>query len=363
MRVLVTGSICNLDVCFGELLASHGHDVQIVRSHLDQKLNFETLPAYPRHLSEKNFVSCENPYDFLKLQKNADYLLSISGAVINRFGIFWFLAPLFLRIPIISIASGSDLSELIINKSRLSFIYRKILKKSKRVFTPPYPRIVENLESLQFLKNVRYLKYPMLLTFSKEKTHKPGPIQILHATNLDWGIMDNSSLRNSTKGNDRFIKGLLKALENGANIRCAIAYRGPDRDVARDWIEKSEFRDKFNWFNEVDQHELQQLIASADIVVDQFDVGGFGLIALEAMSQGTAVLLHLDRKYLESQYGNFQLPVINIKEPDQIADFFLSANKEELLQLGRKAKEWVWRNHSMSSDNYEELLTLLKNEG
>jgi hypothetical protein len=132
--------------------------------------------------------------------------------------------------------------------------------------------------------------------------------------------------------------------------------------VARDWIENSEYRASFIWFDEVDQYELQQLIARADIVVDQFDVGGFGLIALEAMSQETAVLLHLDRKYLESQYGDSRIPVINIKEPEEIADFFLSTNKEELLQLGRKAKEWVWRNHSMNSDSYEELLTLLKNE-
>jgi glycosyltransferase involved in cell wall biosynthesis len=309
-----------------------------------------------------NFVYISNPLHFYKLQKNADFLLSISGSAINKFGMFWFLAPLFLRIPIISVASGSDLSELIISKSRLSCIYRKILKKSKGVFTPPYPRIVENLERLQIIKNVYYLKYPMLLAVPTEKTHKLGPIRILHATNLDWGIRDNSPTRNSTKGNDRFIKGLLMALESGANLQCDIAYRGPDRVVARDWIENSDFRDKFNWFDEVDQHELQQLIANADIVVDQFDVGGFGLIALEAMSQETAVLLHLDRKYLESQYGNIRIPVINVREPEQIADFFLSTNKEELLQLGQKAKEWVWRNHSMSSENYQELLTLLKNE-
>jgi hypothetical protein len=362
MRVVVTGSICNLDVCFGELLALNGHDVQIIRSRSDQNLDFGTLPEIPSHLSERNVLYASNPIEFYKHLRSADFLISISGGVINKFGFFWFLAPLFIRIPVISIASGSDLSELIVNKSRLANVYRKIIKSSAGVFTPPYPRIVENLEKLKLLKNVHYLRYPMLLAAPAEKTKKTGPIQILHATNLDWGIKDNGPSRNSTKGNDRFIKGALMALEGGANLQCAIAYRGPDKDVARDWIENSEHKDKFEWFGEVNQHDLQKLIASADIVVDQFDVGGFGLIALEAMSQETAVLLHLDRKYLENQYGDSRIPVINIRKAEEIADFLLSTNKEELLNLGQKAKDWVWQNHSISADSYEELLTLLKSE-
>lgn len=362
MRIVVTGSICNLDICFGELLAKAGHQVLVVRSKHEPELEFNTLPTYPIYLTKENIITVSTPFEFYRLQSDTDFLVSISGGVINKFGKLWPLSPLLIRVPHISIASGSDLSELIIQKNLLSAVYRRILKTSKRILTPPYPQIIKNLTELHLLANTRFLRFPMLLPDSTKTVNLNGPVRILHATNLDWGVTDNGVWRNSTKGNDRFLKGIFTALQYGADLHCDIAFRGPDKHVAKKWIDESGHSERFSWFDEVNQSQLQDMIITADIVVDQFEVGGFGLIALEAMNAGTAVLIYLDQEYLSAQYGEISVPVVNLRDPDEISNYFLNSNKMDLHRLGIRAKEWVKNNHGINSESFGTLLELLTRE-
>ena len=55
-------------------------------------------------------------------------------------------------------------------------------------------------------------------------------------SNIDFGVNDSGLKRNSTKGNDKFIKAFIKAYKKNKNIKCLILNRGPDKDVAKEYI-------------------------------------------------------------------------------------------------------------------------------
>ena len=55
-----------------------------------------------------------------------------------------------------------------------------------------------------------------------------------HCSNIDFGFIDSKAGRTSTKGNDKFIRGFIRAAKEGAPIRCNILDRGPDKDKLKE---------------------------------------------------------------------------------------------------------------------------------
>lgn len=363
MKFLITGSICNLDISFGELLVKHGHRVSIVRSSNEPKVDFQDLAHYPKYVTMDDIKYISGAWHTFREIRSSEIVISISAGIIGKFGRFWMFAPLFVRKPLISVASGSDLSELVMQKSALAATYRWLLGSSVRIITHPFPMIVKNLRELDLMKKTSNIPYPLLFSDTKKVGVPPhqGPLRILHATNLDWGVTDAGSWRNSSKGNDIFIAGILDALKQGADIECLISYRGPDREIAKRWIDGSGFSEKFQWIGELNQLAVQKLMAEVDLVVDQFTVGAFGLIALEAMSLGKPVLLRLDDQYLQDLYpGDEQVPVINHANSEEIANFLAKVTSDELRYIGLQAREWALRNHDIETATFTRLFELVE---
>jgi len=348
---------------FGELLVKHGHRVSIVRSRNESKVDFHDLARYPKYVTMDDIKYISGAWDTYSELRNSEVVISISGGIIGKFGKFWMFAPLFVRKPLVSVASGSDLSELVMQKGVTASTYRWLLGRSVRIITHPFPMIVKNLRELDLMKKTSNIPYPLFFSDAKQKSVSPhqGPLRILHATNLDWGVKDAGSWRNSSKGNDIFITGILDALKRGADIECLISYRGPDREIAKQWIDDSGFPEKFQWIGEVNQLAVQELMAEVDLVVDQFTVGAFGLIALEAMSLGTPVLLRLDDQYLRDLYpGDERVPVINLTNAEEITNFLVKAIPDELRYIGLQAREWVLRNHDIETATFARLFKLVE---
>jgi glycosyltransferase involved in cell wall biosynthesis len=344
-------------------LIKHGHRVSILRSRNESKVDFHDLAHFPKYVTMDDIKYTSGAWDTYRELRNSDVVLSISAGIIGKFGKFWMLSPLLVGKPLFSVASGSDLSELIMQKNVTAWIYRWILRRSVRIITHPFPMIVKNLQQLDLVKKTSNIPYPLFFSDAKSRRAVPrqGPLRVLHATNLDWGVKDTGSWRNSSKGNDIFIKGILDAMKLGADIECLITYRGPDREIAKQWIDDSGFSEKFKWIGEVNQLAVQELIAEVDLVVDQFTVGAFGLIALEAMSLGTPVLLRLDDQYLRDLYpGDEQVPVINLTNAEEITRFLVQANPNELRYIGLQAREWVLRNHDIDAARFAKLFELIE---
>lgn len=171
-------------------------------------------------------------------------------------------------------------------------------------------------------------------------------VRYFHPSNLDIGLTDSTPGRNSTKGNDRFIRALLRAMDEGVDAECVILDRGPDRKIIRKMIESSKHGEKFFWRPHLNRDELFEEMANSDIVVDQFDVGGLGGLAIEAMAIGRAVLLHLETKGMPIVYPQLP-PVLNAKSEEEIYQS-IKANQDrgKPLEIGLRAHDWVNAYHS-----------------
>ena len=86
-------------------------------------------------------------------------------------------------------------------------------------------------------------------------------------------------------------------------------------------------------------------MAQADVIVDQFDVGGLGAIAAEAMALSKPVLMHLEMANLNIVYSE-PPPLLSAFSEDEILDVLLKhRDRAELAAIGAAAKDWVYRNH------------------
>ena len=117
---------------------------------------------------------------------------------------------------------------------------------------------------------------------------------LFHPSNLGWGITDPGARRNSTKGNDRFLRALAHFAEETSHpLRVIALNRGPDREVAHELVTELGLADIVEWRASLTHPEFYATIRDADVVVDQFDVGGMGGITWESMALGTPVLAYL----------------------------------------------------------------------
>jgi glycosyltransferase involved in cell wall biosynthesis len=353
--------LCNLDIAFAELLLKNNISATVLRSKVDPSIKLKTLASYPKYFDLDHFLYAASPYDFLKALHKSDILISITGAVIGKYGMLWPLAGVLLSKPVISVATGSDIAELAIQDNVAARVYRKILRRSVRILTPPFTGIIKNLKLLNLLGHTSYIRYPVFFAGDLNSQREIGSTQtklrVLHVANLDWGVVDNGPWRKWTKRSDIFLKGILEAMALSENIECKIAYRGPDRDLAKKMILESGFADRFEWFNEVDQHDLQKIIASGDLMADQFDAGALGLTAIEAMGLGTPVLTYLDDQFLQNSYSLEDFPpVVNLRDSSEIAEFLITANRKDLWERGGESREWAIRNHDLYKADFSNIL-------
>jgi hypothetical protein len=359
MKVLICGSLCNLDLAFGELLSRYGFAVTVARGKFDPEFNPGVLPDDLQYLQPDQVVLTTNPKEFQKLINRSDLVISITGGVIRHYRKLWPLAPFFIKKPLISVGTGSDFAELLPKRTLLARVYRVLLRRSVFIVSHPYERIVRNLTHFGFSSKTVYARYPYFLHPHIDRENLIDEIKILHVTNFDWGETDNAPGRNSFKGNQIFISGILDSFRRGFQGICTVSFRGSDRHLARRWIESSDFSGNFKWVEQVTSRELRELILSSDIIVDQF-AGAFGMIAYESMSLGTPVILSLDQEYLTILYPDeLKNPAFNLKTAQELTDFFLSITRKEIARRGLESELWVRRNHDVHTADFSDLVRVM----
>lgn len=356
--VIVIGHHLNNDVVMAETLACEGLACMVVRMAEVGLPDISKLPAKLKYFSVDHILVCGDSLEFWRICQRAKCVVTYSGIVSSYLRYLWFLLPALSFPPIINVPHGSDITELATERSLQGFLYRQVLRRSAFTVVPAYPFAVR---AIQKIRPTRYMffKYPYLL--SKRISHQVSPareIIYLHASNLDWGETDNKPGRNSTKGNDRFLSAFAAAAKSGAPIFCLILDRGPDRFAARKLVRELGAEKFFEWIAPVESSELPKLLAKADVVVDQFDVGGLGGIAMEAMAQGRVVMTYLDGACVPLVYDEMP-PILNCRTQEEMElIIFAHQDIEALRKLGDDAEQWVRRNHGVGHDISEFLLRL-----
>jgi hypothetical protein len=99
----------------------------------------------------------------------------------------------------------------------------------------------------------------------------------------------------------------------------------------------------------VSSEEVRKLVFGADIILDQFRLGSYGVAACEAMAAGKAVVGHVTprvRLYILQQTG-MELPIVEA-DPDSLAGVLakLASDPARIRELGDRGQEFVAKVHS-----------------
>ena len=101
--------------------------------------------------------------------------------------------------------------------------------------------------------------------------------------------------------------------------------------------------------------ELHEHIRKAHIVADQLVIGWYGMFAVEAMSTGKAVLCHLKQDLLDLyEFSGLisagEIPIITCTRQSFKQELReLLENRQRLVEVGRRSREFVLRHHSISA--------------
>ncbi len=292
------------------------------------------------------------------LVQHSSLVISLGPTALHELGRLTSIKEFLIkRKKIAVITQGSDITEFIDSPSMYGLLYRFLLRRSVFNLLCPYKATVSKFLN-HSITNMFWSRLPHALPdFSRKSKHnKKKRLQFFHPSNLDWAHTDNKSGRNSTKGNDRFLRAFKKAIDHGIKVHCHILDRGPDRLLARKFIEENNLQLFFTWHNDMNRKELYALMRESDIIVDQFDVGGLGGIACEAMAQRKPVMIYMDKNCWPLVYRE-EPPVINCHTEDEIYQAILKwSDRKTLQELGENAEKWIRKYHDIHTADFSEFI-------
>ncbi len=359
---LIVGSLCNNDLLLASQLLKMGFKVKIVR-YKNEMESIDSILLEELKLDKSIIILFSSKYSFLKSCFRSKVIFSFSGSLIFFLGKYILLLKTFFFPPVIHYTTGSDLMESPFQKNLIGWLYRFLLKNCYLICLVPMKNYFDAVKKLK-LDNFVFVRHPFLLNLEKKKGNsqqKSGAkIVFLHVSNIDCGITDNGINRKSTKGSDKFIKSFIKLSAIYQNIKCIILERGPDVSLAKKMIEESGCG-AFEWIKPTSSQELYRIFDLGDVVVDQFDLGCFGGVAVEAMSYGKPLLTYASDFYIKGMFYNDAPLIFNAKTEDEIQskiEEIALMSKKDLYHRGIKSKEWV-RKHYNNEINFIDILMKL----
>ena len=136
----------------------------------------------------------------------------------------------------------------------------------------------------------------------------------------------------------------------GHDATLLIAEWGPDIPRAKALVEELGISQFVRWFSPAPERRLAQMLAAADLVLDQFGTfGTFGLIAPKAMACGTPCLLSFDPGIHSWCFDEIP-PLIAAGEDAEIFQAMQRhlTDPAELALCGSRSRQWVIDHHGKS---------------
>ncbi|MEM2130056.1 MAG: glycosyltransferase [Candidatus Bathyarchaeia archaeon] len=231
-----------------------------------------------------------------------------------------YIAAKLYKKPLIGHAHGSDLRSTL-NHPLWGRIVRYNLEKCDKalVSTPDILGIAE-----KFRKDAEYLPNPVdtELFYPKPFMSKGKRKRVLIASNSDWDV----------KSTDLAIRALSR-IKDSVDVSL-ISY---GKDFERTLALASSLGLVLNVLPKIPHERLNKYYWSADVVIDQFKSGVFGMIALEAIACGRPVVSYISSEYRE--YEDFPLKDVNVEE--EVVNAVIQADAK----LWQKEYAYLEKNH------------------
>ena len=209
------------------------------------------------------------------------------------------------------------------------------------------PDVRNQAESLG-LKNYRFCPHPL-----DEDVYHPanGKSELREKIEAEWNadfILLAPARQNwFYKRNDRIVRAFWRLRKAGIKSVLVVPTWGQDIKKSKDLGASLGLEPHIKWIKPLSEPLLVKYIQAADVVLDQFSLGVFGLLSPKAMSCGRPVLSSY-RPEVHDWCFSSPPPLVRCLEEEEIFDalFRLAGSKKEREEIGRASREWVLRHHS-----------------
>ncbi len=343
---MVIGNLCGNDLIMAEHLARNGLNPLVVRHYGDSSMGVPD--SYLDSLNKKNIVYLRNSFEFLRYARQCRLIFSITGALIFHLGHLWNFRFLYNLPPIINLSTGSDMTERLAEKSRVGIYYRQYVRFVDLNWCLPMPHTLKHIVQYRvpnviFMNGFPYLVPNLSYSLSAKADKKENnSLRLFHCSHIDWNYSNFGVNRNSTKGNDKFIRAYIRAVKAGYNIKLTILERGPDKLVAKEMCDRAGISEYITWKSDLSRDELYEEILKSHVVVNMFAHGGAGGISYEAMALGRPVMQYANPDYFKLMYSGNIPPFINCRTEDEIYEKIIwCCQSDQLTSIGVDSSKWV----------------------
>jgi glycosyltransferase involved in cell wall biosynthesis len=242
------------------------------------------------------------------------------------------------------------------------------IRRATEIWTQPYSPYVRALTRLRVDPSRVSPKYfPLVFDTSRfrprdplaseigRQMRAPGRFVVFHPSRLM--MRDHPSLRatGQWKRNEILIEGFARfALAHPERQPALVLLdrsASPDIPAARALISRLGIERLVTWMRPpggaaFTRDDLLTLYSAADVVADDFGIGWFGGVALEALSVERPVLTYIDDAVMRRLYPSH--PMLSADTPDAIAGVLdrLSSDPAAAARAGREGRIWVETYHS-----------------
>jgi len=145
----------------------------------------------------------------------------------------------------------------------------------------------------------------------------------------------------SYKGNEKIIEAVAQVarLDGGKRFKVIFNNWGEDLEKSRMLVTQKGLNEICVFIGAMSKKALHEYIRASDAVLDQFCLGEYGTLTLEAMSLAKPVILYYN--------WNNKIPVFNAFSIEEIAQqmVYILDHPDEAAIAGRRGREWVVENH------------------
>jgi hypothetical protein len=406
MKIALIGNVCNNMYNIGMALKKHTN----ITPHLyiGSKTDIHTNPMFndPEATNQNEWVFINENWDstlvfkklsfaFINKLKNEKY----DAIIVSDVGVW--LAPFIKHTKFYFWTTGADITRMPfpltfnflyktpvakIKAWTMAFIQRWGIKKINFFLTQPFTPFINALQKLKIpADKIANAYFPIIIDLNifkysdnyREKLSQDNlnkiekfKFKIFHPSRLM--IKQNKALIDSGqwKGNEMLLKGLKIFIDKYkvTNICIILPNRvhSIDVDLFHSHIKELQLEENIVWvegqtkegFN---KEEMVALYSSADLVVDEFGVGWFGSIVVEAAACSRPTMCYLDTSVMEQLYPWH--PIISVNTPETIAEEIaqLYFDKDYFTKKSNNSLAWAKEFHSQekTGEIYARQLTTL----
>ncbi len=406
MKIALIGNVCNNMYNIGMALKKHTNIIPHL--YIGSKTDIHTNPMFndPEAKNQSEWVFINENWDstlvfkklsftFINKLKNEKY----DAIIVSDVGVW--LAPFIKHTKFYFWTTGADITRMPfpltfnflyktpvakIKAWTMAFIQRWGIKNINFFLTQPFTPFINALQKLKIpADKIANAYFPIIIDLNifkysdnyREKLSQDNlnkiekfKFKIFHPSRLM--IKQNKALIDSGqwKGNEMLLKGLKIFIDKYKVTDICIILpnrvHSIDVDLFHSHIKELQLEENIVWvegqtkegFN---KEEMVALYSCADLVVDEFGVGWFGSIVVEAAACSRPTMCYLDTSVMEQLYPWH--PIISVNTPETIAEEIaqLYFDKDYFTKKSNNSLAWAKEFHSQekTGEIYARQLTTL----